>query len=118
MKNILIITNLLQDYTKALDEVKTKSLTNSLEYLSDNYLHRGMCWAFVFKYNAQIEDFLDYFPETISDADNFWFTPPFKCMQQSHLIVALEERIKTLQITLNNMKKKQQMEGGKQWATA
>jgi len=84
---------------------------NSLEYLSDNYLHRGMCWAFVFKYDAHIEDFLDYLPGYSNDADNFWFTPPFKCMHQSHLIVALEKRIEILQTTLNNMNKKQQSEG-------
>lgn len=105
MKSILIITNLLQDYTKALDEVKTKTLTNSLEYLSANYLHRGMCWALVFKYNATIDQFLNYFPEPNQNSDDFWFTPPFKCNQQSHLIDIIEKRINILQITLDNMKK-------------
>lgn len=102
---------------KALDEVKTKTLINSLEYLSDNYLHRGMCWAFVFKYNAQIENFLDYIPEASQDADNFWFTPPFKCMQHSHLIVSLEKRIEILQTTLNKMNKNQQVGGATAWVT-
>lgn len=106
MNNILIITNLLQDYTKALDEVKTKSLTNSLEYLSKNYLHRGICWALILKYDVTIDKFLDYFPEASQNIDDFWFTPPFKCNQQSHLIDILEKRIELLTITLKRMEVK------------
>lgn len=111
MKTLQIITNLLQDYTKALDEVKTKTLINSLEYLSDNYLHRGMCWALVFKYDARIEHFLHYLPETMHDIKDFWFTPPFKCMHQSHLIDIIEKRIEILTTIKNNMEKSQQLEG-------
>lgn len=111
MNPITIITNLLQDYTKALNEVRTKSLLNSLEYLSDNYLHRGMCWALVFKYNARIQDFLFYTPETMHSITDFWFTPPFKCKQQSHLIDIIEKRIELLTTIKNNMEKSQQLEG-------
>jgi hypothetical protein len=111
MKTLQIITNLLQDYTKALDEVKTKTLTNSLEYLSDNYLDRGICWALIFKYSSNIELYLDYLPETMHDMHDFWFTPPFKCNQQSHLIDILEKRIEILTTIKNKMEKSQQMEG-------
>lgn len=96
---------------RALDEVKTKTLTNSLEYLSDNYLHRGICWALIFKYSSGIELYLNYLPETMHDIKDFWFTPPFKCEQQSHLIDVIEKRIELLKIIKNNMEKSQQLEG-------
>jgi hypothetical protein len=45
------------------------------------------------------------------DIHDFWFTPPFKCNQQSHLIDILEKRIETLTTIKNKMEKSQQMEG-------
>lgn len=102
-----ILEHLIQSYEDAIAHIaKQTSVIESIKFLSSKYLHRGVCYALIFKYDSKITHYEKYIPKIAGEEihDNYWCIPPLDCFTVPTIKEALITRKNILLTILKNLK--------------